>query len=145
MKANNIPTEYRFYYIRNENNHPFGCVCTMRDGNNKFFRGISICNHSKGDNFSKKAARGISYSRAVKAMNLSKNDLFGTINSATDNIEMIPVSKALKNKFKFIHDKYGIGVLDPIDKSVMFIPRLEANIELTEGEKEMWKDFFTSL
>lgn len=53
--------EVLYYYLRDENNHPYGCVAIQESVNGKINRGVSLC--SKCDNFDKKRARGIALSR----------------------------------------------------------------------------------
>lgn len=119
----------RFYYLRDEwENIPFGCVCLIRGDDNKFFRGVSLCNFLRGDRFSKTIGRNISYSRALKAYtegSSAKNAMYG-------------LSEYLAGKLEYIWDRYEIG-LDENETSVT-VNNIEADVKLTPGEKSMWKD-----
>lgn len=119
----------RFYYLRDEwDNAPFGCVCTIRGDDNKFYRGISLCNFMHGDRFSKTIGRNISYSRAMKAFtegSKAKNAMYG-------------LSEYLADKLEYIWDKYELG-LDG-DENAITVNSIEADVQLTPAEKSMWKD-----
>ena len=65
--------EVLYYYLRDENNHPYGCVAIQESASEKgkINRGVSLC--SKYDIFDKKHARGLALSR----LNLACSSLFG--------------------------------------------------------------------
>ena len=53
--------EVLYYYLRDENNHPYGCVAIQELVKGKISRGVSLC--SKYDNFDRKHAGGLALSR----------------------------------------------------------------------------------
>lgn len=123
-------THVRFYYLRSGwDEIPEGCVCLIRSDDNRFCRGISICNFSKGDRFLKQIARGIAFSRAIKAYEEMAS---GTLNKVL-NADFSVLSEELDDKFKWIESEYGFDWKASPKK-------MEANVELTQGEKEMWRD-----
>ncbi len=116
----------RFYYLRDDVNAPFGCVCTIRTDDNKFSRGVSLCNFLRGDRFSKTIGRNIAFSRAMKAFERGSN-----VKSVTYGL-----SDYLIDKLEYIWNKYDIGM----DNESFSLININADIELTSAEKSMWKD-----
>ena len=117
----------RFYYLRDTKNVPFGCVCTIRTDGNAFYRGISLCNFSRGDKFSKQIGRNISYARALKAMEGSR-----------DKCLIIGLSDDLFNKMEYIYDFYFLTKETALGTD--YLDSMESDIKLTSIEKSMWKD-----
>lgn len=60
-----------YYYLRDEKNHPYGCVAIQESVDGKINRGVSLC--SKRDNFDRKHARGL----ALRRLNIACSSLFG--------------------------------------------------------------------
>lgn len=65
--------EVLYYYLRDEKNHPYGCVAIQESTSEKgkINRGVSLC--SKHDNFDRKHARSIALSR----LNIARSSLLG--------------------------------------------------------------------
>ena len=123
----------RFYYLRDDFSNPMGCVCIIRTDDNKFYRGISLCNYSKGDRFSKPIGRNIAYARAVKATEL----LPGT---SPQNI-LWGLGSDLSDKMVYIYGNYWLT--HKTDEGVIFVNGIEADVDLTPNEKNMWKDILS--
>lgn len=65
--------KYFYYYLRDEDRRPFGCVCLGYNYEDcKFSRGISLC--SSQDNFMKVTARKIAKNRCVHALKTKENN-----------------------------------------------------------------------
>ena len=89
--------EVLYYYLRDENNHPYGCVAIQESASEKgkINRGVSLC--SKYDIFDKKHARGLALSR----LNLACSSLFGEpFDEYHGNKPAIPVAHQF-NKYDF--------------------------------------------
>jgi len=119
-------THVRYYYVRS-NTTPVACVCLIRSDDNRFCRGVSICNESKGDKFLRKVARGIAFARAKKAYEeMSSGNMDKTLNS-----EFEVFGFDLEIKLRFIAEQMGLSE---------FPKKMDANVSLTDSEKEMWRD-----
>lgn len=57
--------EIFFYYLRDEGNHPYGCVAIQETSDGMVNRGVSIC--SKRDRFDRQHARGLALMRLKEA------------------------------------------------------------------------------
>ena len=123
MNKTNTDTT-RFYYLRNDDGHPFGCVCLIRDPKtNSFARGISVCN-VKRDTFARPLARNLAEGRALRAIAKNENDRF-----------MFARSTSLAETFKQIKAKYGIGETNKLHLG-------QTNATLSPFEERMWEDVF---
>lgn len=61
-----------YYYLRDEGNHPYGCVAIQRmASSDRICRGVSLC--SKRDRFDRRRARGI----ALNRLNMAFESMFG--------------------------------------------------------------------
>lgn len=129
----------RYYYLRDEDHNPFGCVCLIREDDNKFHRGVSLCNFLKGDKFSKKIARQIAFSRATAAQKEYQERNI----SVTSDTDILGLSTYLDSKFNYILEKYGIGILPAVEfkQLPIALPKYHSDVHLSNGEREMWKDF----
>ena len=65
-----MANEIYYYYLRNSENHPVGCVAIQETHDGKINRGVSLC--SKKDHFNKNHARGLALAR----LNEAKESLF---------------------------------------------------------------------
>ena len=119
----------RYYYLRDPFDGSVGCVCILRDPKTgEFHRGISLCN-LKEDHFNKKRARGLAYSRAIKAridVDLTGNCEGGKIENVGDDV----LEKALN-----IQMDYEIPLVTGHSLILEF-----CNCELTSFEQRMWDD-----
>lgn len=114
-----------YYYLRNENRQPFGCVCIGIDEDLKYSRGISLC--SANDKFIKKFARKSSRSRCVNAM--KTKGCYHKINY--DNVFL------LSNRFDPIKKLKNLKIIPP---PFLFKFKGEYNVNLTPFEYEIVKD-----
>ena len=126
----------RYYYIRLTDGQPIGCVCLIRTDDNIFHRGISLCNFWDGDKFIKASARGIAYGRAIRAKKMAEDDL---IKEPIYSNLILALSDLMEFKLGFIAEQYGLGCEN--DDHLLVLPMSTGNAELTDGEREMWKDF----
>ena len=120
----------RFYYLRDVKGNPFGCVCTIRTDDNKFHRGISLCNAVRGDRFSKQIGRNISYARALKASE-----------GVRDNCRIMGLSDYLYNRMEYVYEKYWLTKETAIGN--FYLDAIEPDVILTTPEKNMWKDILS--
>lgn len=67
MKGFIMEQEIVYYYLKDEQNHPFGCVAIYENEDGTINRGISLC--STQDAFKKACARGLAFKRLNAAMN----------------------------------------------------------------------------
>ena len=87
--------EVLYYYLRDENNHPYGCVAIQELVKGKISRGVSLC--SKRDHFDRKRARGIALSR----LNIACSSILGeSFEEYQGNRPTIPVANQF-NKYDF--------------------------------------------
>lgn len=73
-------SEVYFYYLRNEDNTPYGCVAITRKANGKVNRGVSLC--SANDNWNRTRARNIAKARVIEAGRHNLSIPFGTYNGS---------------------------------------------------------------
>ena len=66
-----MANEIFYYYLRDEENHPYGCVAIQETADGRINRGVSVC--STRDNFDRKHARGL----ALKRLHEAEESLFG--------------------------------------------------------------------
>ena len=141
----------RYYYLRDISaknpREPIGCVCLIYDRKrNVFHRGISLCNPI--DKFDKKRARGLAYSRAIKALGneLLTLDAYSKIELPVDwkNSKMDIIRK-LESLMR--DDSPYVGIFQPerSDDSGLFchLPLFKQNIDpldLNPFERRMWDD-----
>lgn len=102
----------KFYYFRDDNNHPIVTVCVMKYKEN-IARGISICNAK--DNIDKKIGRRLAKRRAISAIYYKKTRL---------KIRKLDVLQTLFD-------------LDDFDEWIFF--KSDYNPELTEFESRLLK------
>ena len=62
--------EVVYYYLKNDENKPIGCVAIKENADGTINRGVSIC--SKADAFVKKCARGLAFKRMNQAFKTQK-------------------------------------------------------------------------
>ena len=87
--------EVLYYYLRDEKNHPYGCVAIQETASEKgkINRGVSLC--SKRDHFDRKRARGIALSR----LNIACSSILGeSFEEYQGNRPTIPVANQF-NKY----------------------------------------------
>ena len=73
-----MKNEVFYYYLRDKQNHPYGCVAIQETNDGKINRGVSIC--SKADRWDRACARGIAFKRCQKASESLFPIPFGTYN-----------------------------------------------------------------
>ena len=75
-----MKNEVFYYYLRNAEHHPYGCVAIQRTSDGKINRGVSIC--STADRWNRACARGIALKRCQEAGESLFSTPFGTYNGA---------------------------------------------------------------
>lgn len=68
--------EVMYYYLRDQHNHPRGCVAMSVNPDGTVNRGVSLC--STLDVFNRAHARGLALSRLNEAIRTKKDAMFGT-------------------------------------------------------------------
>lgn len=117
-----------YYYLRNKNRQPFGCVCVGVDLENlKYSRGISLC--AAKDQFIKKSARKISKSRCITAMknkNTTLNINYYHPNRTKDSIKSLDECKQqIPPPYKFtFKSEYDVN-LTPFEYEIIKDERLD--------------------
>ena len=81
--------EVLYYYLRDENNHPYGCVAIQKSVNGKINRGVALC--SKRDKFNKQHARGLALSRLNIACSSLLSKPFEEYHGYKSTIPVAPV------------------------------------------------------
>ena len=69
-------SEVFYYYLRDEENQPYGCVAIQETHDGKINRGVSIC--STRDHFDKNHARGLASARLKQAEESLLGSPFGS-------------------------------------------------------------------
>lgn len=91
--------EIFYYYLRTDDNHPYGCVAIQETGDGgRINRGVSIC--SKLDKFDRQHARGLALTRLKLARNSLVGEPFATYHG--DKPTMPPIGRD--------HNKYDCNV-----------------------------------
>lgn len=67
-----------YYYLKDENNQPYGCVAIRENEDGTINRGVSVC--SKKDAFLKASARGIAFKRLNDSYKLKETVYFNKYN-----------------------------------------------------------------
>jgi len=116
-----------YYYLRDRNRQPFGCVCIGPNENLGYSRGVSLC--STHDTFVKRTARKISRSRCVHAIKTQQNSFKINYTSLTTYNGF-----SIKDS---IAKLYKSDIIPPPHK---FIFKSEYNVNLTPFEYEIIKD-----
>jgi len=120
-----------YYYLRDEEAKPFGCVCIGYDNDCKFSRGISLC--SSEDQFNKKVARKISRGRCMRAIGTKSSNFKIKYPSVKiyDGIGLIGIRDSVLDLFE---------CTDLIPPPFLFTHKSEYNVNITPYEKEIVKD-----
>jgi len=113
-----------YYYLRDKNRHPFGCVCIGIDNELKYTRGISLC--STKDQFVKRIARKNSKNRCVHAL-VTKKDYYPINYTLTEKHTVLSIIKLAVCKH-LIPDLFKFNF------------KAEYNVNLTPFEYEIIKD-----
>ena len=123
-------TKLFYYYLRDKNRQPFGCVCIGVDDDLKYTRGISLC--SANDQFVKTVARKKSKSRCVHALVTKQN--YYPINYRSRNLgHEFPESIFKLDTCKHL-----------IPPPFIFTYKAAYDVNLTPFEHEMVKDELVS-
>lgn len=119
--------KFFYYYLRDIDHHPFGCVCLGIDDTLIYSRGIALC--SKNDIFIKKVARKLSRSRCMHAMKTNKVSLpINYDNTLCLGYRFYPITKLKEVSTKIIPQLY------------LFSFKSEYKANLTPYEYEIVKD-----
>ena len=89
-----MQNEIFYYYLRDEGNHPYGCVAIQETGDGRINRGVSIC--STMDKFDRKHARGLALVRLKQASQSLLGQPFGVYRG---DKPLIPRHEIRFNKF----------------------------------------------
>lgn len=88
--------EVFYYYLKGENQKPYGCVAIMENPDGTINRGVSLC--SKTDAFVKRCARGLAFKRMMDAFKNKTTTTFNRYNEHAINDCNCPVDL---NKMEF--------------------------------------------
>lgn len=80
--------EVYYYYLRNEEQKPYGCVAISENEDGTINRGVSIC--STTDIFLKKCARGLAFKRMKEAVKNKNTVHFNRYNSYAEKKPLCP-------------------------------------------------------
>lgn len=83
-----MQNEIFYYYLRDEKNHPYGCVAIQETGHGTINRGVSLC--STRDRFDKSHARGLALTRLRQAGESLFGKEFGEYHGANPTIPSKP-------------------------------------------------------
>jgi len=81
--------EVFYYYLKDENDKPYGCVAMCENEDGTINRGVSLC--STKDTFKKVCARGLAFKRMNDAIKTQKTEYFSEYNGIPMNGLNCPV------------------------------------------------------
>jgi hypothetical protein len=101
-----------YYYLRDENNQPYGCVAIIENEDGTINRGVSLC--SVADVFKKDCARGIAFKRLNDSYKIKKTVYFEkylgdkstcpiSLEDVVNNTKMAHQVKPTDKEYRMLH------------------------------------------
>ena len=101
--------EVFYYYLKDENDKPYGCVAMCENEDGTINRGVSLC--STKDTFKKVCARGLAFKRMNDAIKTESTVAFNEYNSNVLPKDGLNCPVKFNDSEEVINTKYAYAIM----------------------------------